>query len=110
MKYKIFEIEFFIFSQWETGTSTLILLKQERTLTVRLNLIIDLFDFVFDFPSAQGITELWYNESGGINNDLITPSLHGKHTEWWRLEVIINPIARINLSLHQQPGLNMIKI
>ena len=37
MKYKIFKIEFFIFGQWETGTTTFILLKQERTLTVRLN-------------------------------------------------------------------------
>jgi len=37
MKYKILKIEFFIFGQRETGTTTFILLKQERTLTVRLN-------------------------------------------------------------------------
>ena len=47
--------------------------------------------------------------SGWINDDLITPSLHGKHSEWWRLEVIINPIARISnvdLRLFRGPAKN----
>ena len=56
MKYKILKNKFFIFGQWETGTATFILLKQERTLTVRLNYIIE-FN-LFDFPKSTRV----YNE------------------------------------------------
>ena len=47
------------------------------------------------FMTVSNFAPALFNQSGGINDDLNTPSLHGKHSEWWRLEVIINPISRI---------------